>query len=76
VKAWTLENWEKWEEEKPEWYNDAWKSKVEDDMIPAASLRKLYGGGSERRRSSIGDAMGLAGAPAQREGGTAVVPVE
>jgi hypothetical protein len=65
VKAWTLENWERWEEEKPEWFTDAWKSSVDDDMIPPASLRKLNGA-SSRRRSSLGDMLG---------GGTRVAPV-
>ena len=59
VKAWTLENWERWEEEKPAFFNDAFKASVDDDMIPAASLRKLRGAGSSRRRSSLGEAMGL-----------------
>ena len=59
VKAWTMENWERWEEEKPEWFNDVWKARVEDDMIPPASLRRLNGGGSERRRSSLGDILGV-----------------
>ena len=60
VKAWTLENWERWEEEKPEFFNDAFKATVDDDMIPAASLRKLNGAGSmhrSRRRTSLGDLM-------------------
>ena len=57
VKAWTLENWERWEEEKPEWFNDAWKSALDDDMIPPASLRKMDGGGP-RRRSSLGAILG------------------
>jgi hypothetical protein len=56
VKAWTLENWERWEEEKPEWFNDNFKAAVDDDMIPAASLRIINGAGS-RRRSSLGDLM-------------------
>jgi hypothetical protein len=34
VKAWTMENWERWEEEKPEWFNDAWKAQIDADMIP------------------------------------------
>jgi hypothetical protein len=58
VKAWTLENWERWEEEKPAFFNDAFKAQVDDDMIPPASLRKLNGGGSARRRSSLGDILG------------------
>jgi hypothetical protein len=68
VKAWTLENWERWEEEKPAFFNDAWKSSVEDDMIPPDSLRRLNGGGSQRRRSSLGDLLGGGG-------GVRVVPV-
>jgi hypothetical protein len=75
VKAWTLENWERWEEEKPAWFNDAWKKSIDDDMIPAESLRRLKVGGSARRRSSLGDVLGLSGAPAQQDGGAAVVPV-
>ncbi|GMI32162.1 hypothetical protein TeGR_g11318 [Tetraparma gracilis] len=59
VKAWTMENWERWEEEKPEWFNDAWKAGVDDDMIPPASLGALNGGGVERRRSSLGDVLGV-----------------
>jgi hypothetical protein len=58
VKAYTLDNWERWEEEKPEWFNDAWKAGVDDDMIPPASLGRLNGGASERRRSSLGDLLG------------------
>ena len=59
VKAWTMENWERWEEEKPEWFNDAWKAGVDDDMIPPTSLRRLNGGRSSRRRSSLGDLLGV-----------------
>jgi hypothetical protein len=59
VKEWTLENWERWEEEQPEWFSDAWKAGVDDDMIPAGSLRKLRGAGSSRRRSSLGDILGV-----------------
>jgi hypothetical protein len=62
VKAWTLENWERWEEEKPKWFdNDRFKAAVDDDMIPPASLRKMNGG-SKRRRSSLGDLLGGGGA--------------
>ncbi|GMI28241.1 hypothetical protein TeGR_g4461, partial [Tetraparma gracilis] len=32
VKAWTLENWERWEEEQPEWFTDAWKARIDEDM--------------------------------------------
>jgi hypothetical protein len=57
VKSWTVENWERWEEEEPEWFNDAWKAGVDDDMILPESLRRLNGGGNERRRSSLGDVL-------------------
>jgi hypothetical protein len=61
VKAWTMENWERWEEEKPEFFNDAWKAGVDDDLIPPSSLRN--GDESERRRSSLGDVQGARVAP-------------
>jgi hypothetical protein len=70
VKAWTLENWERWEEEKPEFFNDAFKAALDDDMIPPASLRKLNGAGG-RRRSSLGDLLG----GGERRGSSAIVPV-
>ena len=68
VKAWTLENWERWEEEKPAWFSDAWKAGLDDDMIPPESLRKLNGG-SKRRRSSLGDLLGGGGSVAPVAGG-------
>jgi hypothetical protein len=59
VKAWTLENWERWEEDAPEWFSDHFRAAVDDDMIPPASLARLKGGGGgERRRSSHGDHQG------------------
>jgi hypothetical protein len=64
VKDWTLENWERWEEEQPEWFNEAWKLSVDDDMIPADSLAEMNGAGgasSRRRRSSLGDVLGATG---------------
>jgi hypothetical protein len=58
VKVWTMENWERWEDERPAWFNDAWKAGVDDDMIPAESLRRMRGEGEGRRRSSLGDLLG------------------
>jgi hypothetical protein len=69
VKAWTLENWERWEEEKPSWFGDAFRASVDDDMIPPASLRKLNAGGSQRRRSSLGDVLGVGARVAPVAGG-------
>jgi hypothetical protein len=59
VKAWTLENWERWEEEKPTWFTDAWKRNLDDDMIPAESLRRMNDGGIVRSRSSFGNVLGV-----------------
>jgi hypothetical protein len=68
VKAWTVENWERWEEEKPAWFNDAFKSAIDDDLIPPASLRRMNGE-SKRRRSSLGDLLGGGGRVAPVGGG-------
>ena len=54
VKEWTLANWERIEAESPEWFNAALIAQVDDDMIPAATLRKMkMSGGGSRRRSSM-----------------------
>jgi hypothetical protein len=54
VKAWTMENWERWEEEKPAWFNDAFQASVDSDMIPAASLKLMSGGGRQPEKRSLG----------------------
>jgi hypothetical protein len=71
VKDWTIENWERWEDEKPPFFTDAWKAGVDDDMIPAESLRRMNGGGSARRRSSLGDVLGVGARVAPVGGGGA-----
>ena len=45
VKAWVEANWERWEEEKPEWFTDALKAQVPVEFIPAT--------GDARRRESL-----------------------
>jgi hypothetical protein len=64
VKAWVQGGWERWEEEQPEWFDDVFRARVDDGMLPTAELRrqKIAGGGSRRRRSSLGVLMGGAGA--------------
>lgn len=57
VKEWTLEKWTSWEEEQPDWFQDAWKETLDDDMIPRRSLAEMNGGGL-RRRSSLGNVFG------------------
>jgi hypothetical protein len=71
VKAWTMGNWERWEDEKPAWYNDAFRASVADDMIPPASLRRMNMGGESRRRSSLGEQLGMG----RKASAPTVVPV-
>jgi hypothetical protein len=52
VKAWTLENWERWVEEKPIWFNDTIISCVPDEYIPPRFLGGLGGANRERRGSA------------------------
>ena len=57
VKAWTLGNWWRWEEEKPGWFNGVFKATIDDDFIPPEGLRELMMAGGGRRRSSIGELL-------------------
>lgn len=75
VREWCLDGWETWEEEEPWWFNDAWKARVDEDMIPGDSLDRLKGEGGKRRRSSIGDLFRGAGKEEGGGGGRRVVPV-
>ncbi len=68
------ENWERWEEEEPDWFTEVWKSRVPDDWLPPAELRRMKtAGGGERRRSSLGE---LLGSTQGKRGSTTVVPVD
>jgi hypothetical protein len=68
MKEYVLENWLKWEDEKPEFFTDAFKKRVDDDMIPTFELKKeIVAGGGKRRRSSLGEMMG--GGASSRRGG-------
>ena len=51
VKAWTLLNWSRWEEEKPEWFNPTLHATIPDDFIPTESIAAL-GGTTRLRRGS------------------------
>jgi hypothetical protein len=61
VRTWVQANWERWEDEKPEWFDDAMRARVPVEYIPGA--------GDARRRESVRRASvdaeaqgGLAGA--------------
>jgi hypothetical protein len=45
VKNWVESNWERWEEEKPDWFTDQIKAAVPEEFIPAT--------GGARRRESV-----------------------
>ena len=62
-------NWYRLEEEKPEWWTEALKARIPNDMLPTPALaeeERKFGG--KRRRSSIRDIMAVT------NGGAAVVP--
>ena len=40
VKAWVSTNWEKWEEEKPEWFDDNMKKRVPIEYIPTGEAKR------------------------------------
>ena len=44
VEAWVKEGWATWEEEKPEWFTDQWKSIVPEEMKPTKEKRGADGG--------------------------------
>ena len=70
VKEFVAQNYYRFEEEKPEWWNDAMKARIPDDMLSAAALlEEQKKGGGKRRRSSFREAMGL------ESGGSAEVVV-
>jgi hypothetical protein len=55
VKAWVLENYEKWDTSKPAWFNDTNIACIPSDMIPIPNLEALLeaGGGERPRKNSI-----------------------
>ena len=60
VRTWVQANWERWEDEKPDWFDDAMRAKVPVEYIPGAASRRKE---SARRASVDAEAEGgLAGA--------------
>ena len=51
LKKWLSENWEKWEEEKPDWFIAIHIACIPDDLLPVQAKRKLGGTKLERRKS-------------------------
>ena len=74
AKEWVQDNWEVWEDEQPEWFTEVWKSRIPDDWLSAAELRKqkMAGGGQRRKSSVFGE---LAGSSVrERRASSAVAP--
>jgi hypothetical protein len=55
VKEWVLENYAKWDREKPAWFSEANVACIPTDMIPIPNLEALLeaGGGERAKRPSI-----------------------
>jgi hypothetical protein len=53
VRTYVADNWSRWEEEKPAWFNDKWRAKLDDDMRAG-----LGGGGGEAEEGAGGGAGG------------------
>ena len=51
VAAWVKEGWSTWEEEKPDWFTDQWKSIVPEDMKP----KKEKGGSDGEDKTAAGN---------------------
>ena len=55
VAGWLDQNWDRWEREKPEWFDAVFIESVDDDIMPARVLARLKqeAEGGVRRRSSF-----------------------
>ena len=68
ISAWTKANWERWEQEQPAWFTDAWIESVPNHCISykyCVKYRKTKGRReSDARRGSVSvkELMGLTGA--------------
>jgi hypothetical protein len=58
IKLWVEANWERWEEEKPKWLDEAMRARVPVDYIPTAAGRNR----ESVRRASVYTEGGLGGA--------------
>jgi len=50
--AWLDENWDKWEEEKPEWFSAISIARIPEDMLPVR-IKNSLGGTKQERRDSL-----------------------
>ena len=72
LKPWTLKNWDRWEEERPTWFTDAWIECVPNDYIPydwRVKYNKTKGrveNPQMRRRSSVQQVKMLMGGEVEK----------
>ena len=60
VEKWVKDNWKRWMDEEPEWFDDIVKSQIPPHMIPSVQDRKKVEElQSERRRSSLLGSIGV-----------------
>jgi hypothetical protein len=57
VKKFTLGNWERWVEERPEWFDEQTIASVPDEYIPARFLGGLGGAAGRKRRGSAANSV-------------------
>ncbi|GMI42853.1 hypothetical protein TeGR_g1270 [Tetraparma gracilis] len=77
VKVWLATNWAKWEEGKPEWFDDLWKNSIPDDLLPPSAERNARASTrsaimhmrSSLRASGINGIGPVRALPGQRFGG-------
>jgi hypothetical protein len=60
ARIWIANHWERWGEEKPDWFTDRWKCALSDSVLSQQTREEL--GGNKRRRSSLVEQLTLGGA--------------
>ena len=73
VAEWLDQNWDRWERDKPDWFNTLFIASVDDDIMPArvlARLKQEAEGGSRRRSSFMERVSGREREPEEVEHGS------
>ena len=66
VEAWVKEGWATWEEEKPEWFTDQWKSIVPEEMKPTKGKGSVDGGDKVAAENEVEEALMVGGGEEQK----------
>ena len=65
VAAWVSAGWATWEEEKPEWFTDQWKSIVPEDMKPTRKMGDVDDGDKTADENEVEEALMVGGGEEQ-----------